>query len=167
MVSRKVNRTSGGVAASVSGRRHRGHSLAPAHIGELGSVAMLVIIVLGLALFIAGVAMVAEGLTMAGRYVGTQPPPNVDDLGVGQVFGGIGLLVLGVVQVVSALALLAGYRGARRTTMLIAAGSAVLSAAGLVLVLGQQTAIPLMASTLGILTVVYVASAVVLARPQR
>jgi hypothetical protein len=167
VVSRKVNRSSGGVAASTSGRRHRGHSLAPAHVGELGSVAMLVIIVLGLAVFIAGVAMVAEGLTMGGRYVGAQPPPNVGELGVGQVIGGIGLLLLGVVQVASALALLAGYRGARRATMLVAAGSAVLSGAGLVLVLGQQTAIPLMASTLGILTVVYLASAIILARPQR
>jgi len=128
---------------------------------------MLVVIVLGLAVFIAGVAMVAGGLTMSSRFVGAQAPPNVGELGVGQVIGGIGLIVLGVVQVSGALALLAGFRGARRATMLIAAGSAVLSAFGLVLVLGQQSAIPLMATTLGILTVVYAASALILARPQR
>lgn len=167
MTTRKIDRARDGVAASASGRRARGHSLAPAHVGELGSVAMLVMIVLGLAVFIAGVAMTAEGLTMGSRYAGAQPPPNVGELGVGQVAGGIGLILLGIVQAAAALALLAGLRGARRGTMVVAAGSAILSVVGLLLVMGQQSAIPLMASTLGILTIVYALSAIILARPQR
>jgi hypothetical protein len=50
--------------------------------------------------------------------------------------------------------------------MLVAAGSAVLSAAGVVLVMGQQTAIPLLAGALALATLVYAASAIILARPR-
>jgi len=151
---------------ATSAPRHRAHSLAPEHLGEVGSAAVLAMVVLGLSVFIGAVAMIASGVTMGGRYAGATPPPNVADLGVGQVIGGIGLLILGAIQAGSALLLLAAIRGSRRLTMLVAAGSAVLTAGGVVLVMGQQTAIPLLAGALALATLVYAASAIILARPR-
>lgn len=160
MVTKKASNT----PSTVAPRRLRTHSLAPEHLGEAGSAAMLAMVVLGLAIFIGGVAMVASGLTMGSRYAGTTPPPNLADLGTGQVFGGIGLILLGVVQAGSALALLAAMPGSRRVAMLVAVGSAVLSVAGVVLVMGQQTAIPLLAGALALATLIYGASAIILTR---
>lgn len=148
-------------------RRPRGHTLAPAHLGEAGSVVMLVLIILGLAVFIAGVAMIASGFTMGGRFTGTTPPPNVDELGRGQVFGGIGLLLLGALQAGSALALLGEVRGARRFCMLVAVGSAVLGVAGVIVVMTQEVTTPLLPGALAVATVIYAASAIILARPHR
>ena len=80
--SRKLSKSQDRAGApSPAERRSRGHSLAPAHLGEAGSVAMLVLIILGMAVFIAGVAMIASGLTMDSRYTGTTPPPNLGELG--------------------------------------------------------------------------------------
>jgi hypothetical protein len=163
LVTKKVS----SATRASSAPRHRAHSLAPEHLGEVGSVAVLTMAILGLSVFIGAVAMIASGVTMGSRYTGATPPPNLADLGMGQVVGGVGLLILGAVQAASALALLAAVRGSRRITMLVAAGSAVLTAAGVVLVMGQQTAIPLLAGALAIATVLYGASAVILARPRR
>ncbi len=162
MVTKKVSHAPRATAAS----RHRAHSLAPEHLGEVGSAAVLAMVVLGLSVFIGAVAMIASGLTVGGRYAGATPPPNLADLGVGQVIGGVGLLILGVIQAGSALLLLAAISGSRRLTMLVAAGSAVLSAAGVVLVMGQQTAVPLLAGALALATLIYGASAIILARPR-
>ena len=50
--------------------RHRGHSLAPEHLGELGAAAALVTAIGGMALFIAAVAMTVSGLTLAASICG-------------------------------------------------------------------------------------------------
>ncbi len=156
-----------GSVPAAARRRSRGHSLAPGHLGEAGSVAMLALAILGLSVFIAGVAMVAAGLTMAGRYAGTTPPPNITDLGRGQVFGGFGLVGLAVLQVGSALALLGAVRGARRLAMLVAVASAVLGVAGVALVVSQEITTSLLVGALVVATLIYAASAIVLARPRR
>lgn len=158
MVNRKVNRPA-------APSRHRSHSLAPEHIGEAGSAAVLAMAVLGLAIFIAAVAIIASGLTIAGRY-GESPPPNVGQLGYGQVLGGAGMIVLGVALVASALAVLADVRGSRRVAAAVAALTAVLSAAGVFLVMSQPVPDTILASALAILTLVFGVSAIVLGRPR-
>jgi len=121
--------------------------------------------VLGLAIFIAAVAIIASGLTIAGRY-GESPPPNVGQLGYGQVLGGAGMIVLGVALVASALAVLADVRGSRRVAAAVAALTAVLSAAGVFLVMSQPVPDTILASALAILTLVFGVSAIVLGRPR-
>jgi hypothetical protein len=159
MVNRKVNRPA-------APPRHRAHSLAPEHVGEAGSAAVLAMAVLGLAIFIAAVAIIASGLTMAGRY-GESPPPNVGDLGYGQVIGGAGMVVLGVALVASALAVLADVRGSRRVAAVLAGLTAFLSAAGVFLVMSQPAFGTILASALAVLTLVLGVSAIVLGRPRR
>jgi hypothetical protein len=159
MVNRKVNRPA-------APPRHRAHSLAPEHVGEAGSAAVLAMAVLGLAIFIAAVAIIASGLTMAGRY-GESPPPNVGELGYGQVIGGAGMVVLGVALVASALAVLADVHGSRRVAAVLAGLTAVLSAAGVFLVMSQPAFGTILASALAVLTLVLGVSAIVLGRPRR
>jgi len=159
MVNRKVNRPT-------ASPRHRSHSLAPEHVGEAGSAAVLAMAVLGLAIFIAAVAIIASGLTIAGRY-GESPPPNVAQLGYGQVLGGAGMVVLGVALVASALAVLADVRGGRRVAAAVAGLTAVLSAAGVFLVMSQPVTDTILASALAVLTLVFGVSAIVLGRPRR
>ena len=158
MVNRKVNRP-------IAPPRHRSHSLAPEHIGEAGSAAVLAMAVLGLAIFIAAVAIIASGLTIAGRY-GESPPPNAGQLGQGQVLVGAGMIVLGVALVASALAVLADIRGSRRVAAAVAALTAVLSAAGVFLVMSQPVTDTILASALAVLTLVFGVSAIVLGRPR-
>ena len=100
-------------AVATSRPRPRGHTLAPEHIGEAGSAAVLTMAILGLSTFIAAIALIVFGLTTAGSY-GASPPPNAGSLGMGQVLGGFGLLVIGLALVGSSLAVLADLRGSRR-----------------------------------------------------
>lgn len=159
MVSKKVNRPA-------APPRHRSHSLAPEHVGEAGSAAVLAMAVLGLAVFISGVAIIAAGLTIPGRY-GDSPPPNVGQLGYGQVLGGAGMVLLSVVLVASALAVLADVRGSRRVAAGAAGLTALLSAAGVLLVMSQAVTDPILASALAVVTLVLGVSAIVLGRPRR
>lgn len=147
--------------------RPRGHSLAPAHIGEAGSVAVLALAVLGLAVFIAAVAMIVSGLTAAARFVGAEPPPNAGELGSGQVLGGIGLLVLGVALTASALAVLADIRAGRLAATIISGIAAVLSAIGVATVVVRPAPDPVLASALAVATVIFAGAAVILGRPRR
>ncbi|HET7521100.1 MAG TPA: hypothetical protein VFK61_06140 [Candidatus Limnocylindria bacterium] len=152
-------------AASAPARpRHRGHSLAPEHIGEAGSAAVLALAVLGLALFIAGIAMLVFGLTTASRF-GSNAPPNVGQLGFGQVLGGIGIGALGVGLVGAALAVLADVRGSRRAAAVLSALAAVLSAIGVLRVMTEGTGDPVLGASLAVATIVFGAAAVILARP--
>ncbi|HEX5578901.1 MAG TPA: hypothetical protein VFY43_04465, partial [Candidatus Limnocylindria bacterium] len=114
--------------------RPRGHSLAPEHIGEAGSAAVLTLAILGLSTFIAAIALIVFGLTTAGSY-GASPPPNAGSLGVGQVVGGFGLLVIGIALLGSSLAVLADVRGSRRGAAAVAGATALLSVAGVVVVM--------------------------------
>jgi hypothetical protein len=143
--------------------RQRAHSLAPEHVGEAGSVAVLAIAILGLAIFIAAIAMLVFGLTTAARF-GSAPPPNVSDLGTGQVLGGIGLLVAGLAMVGSALAVLADVRGSRRVAAAVSAVVAMLSAVGVVRVMGEGGGDPVLAGALAVTTVILGVAAIILVR---
>jgi hypothetical protein len=158
MVDRKISR--------LSTARHRSHSLAPEHIGEAGSAALLAMAVLGMAAFIASVAMIASGLTIAGRYA-ESPPPNVGDLGFGQVLGGIGLLALGGALMGSALAVLADVRRSRLVAAAVAGLAALLAAAGVLLIMSQPVTSAVLATALAVVTLILAVSAIVLGRPRR
>ena len=80
---------------------------------------------------------------------------------------GIGLVLVGLLQSGSALALLGEVRGARRFCMLVSVASAVLGVAGVVVVVTQEVSEPLLAGSLAIATVIYGASGIILARPRR
>jgi hypothetical protein len=146
--------------------RPRSHTLAPEHIGEAGSVAVLAMAILGLAVFIAAIAMLVFGLTTAARF-GSSPPPNVNELGTGQVLGGIGLLVTGLALVGSALAVLADLRGSRRVATVVAGLAGLLSAAGVVRVMGEGAGDAVLAAALAVTTMIFGASAFILARRPR
>ena len=144
--------------------RHRGHSLAPEHLGELGSAAVVAVAILGLALAIAAGAMIVDGLTVAARYTGTTPPPGLGQLGVGQVLGGIGLLVLSIGLVGSSLALLAEVRLGRPLTILFSAIAALLAAAGAISLFGAARRDNVLDGGLAVALIVFGAAAVILAR---
>lgn len=122
--------------------------------------------ILGLAIFIAAIAMVVFGMTASSRF-GSSPPPNVDALGTGQVLGGIGLVVMSVALVGSALAVLADLRGSRRVAAIVAGAAAVLSAAGVVLVMSEGAGDAVLAAALAVATMIFGASAIILARRPR
>ena len=144
--------------------RHRGHSLAPEHLGERGAAAALVTAIGGTAIFIAALAMTVSGLTLPSRYAGATPPPNVGQLGLSQVVGGIGLLVLAILIVGSAAALLGGLPRSRPFAVGISAISAVLALAGFVLLLAPTRRDLVLLSALGIAVVAFGGAAVILAR---
>lgn len=147
--------------------RHRGHSLAPEHLGEQGAVAALVSAIGGMAIFIASVAMTVSGLTLPGRYAGADPPPNVDQLGTGQVVGGIGLLVLGLLIIGSAAALLGGLRGSRPLAAGVSALTALLALAGFVVLMTPTRRDVVLLAALGVAVVAFGGAAVILARLKR
>jgi hypothetical protein len=146
--------------------RHRSHSLAPEHVGEAGSAAVLAMAVLGLAVFIVAVALIAAGLTMGGRY-GDSPPPNVGQLGIGQLLGGVGLLILSVGQVGASLAVLGDIRASRRAAAAVAGLSAALSVAGALWIANQPVTNTMLAVALAATTLIFGVSAIVLARAPR
>lgn len=148
-------------------RRHRGHSLAPEHLGEQGAAATLVAAIGGMAIFIAAVAMTVSGLTLPGRYAGQDPPPNVGELGIGQVVGGIGLLVLGILIVGSAAALLGGFRGSRPFAAGVSALTALMALAGFVLLMAPTRRDLVLLAALGVAVVAFGGAAVILARLKR
>ena len=122
--------------------------------------------ILGLAVFIAGIAMVVFGITTASRY-GSTPPPNAGVIGQGQLLGGIGLALLGVVLLSSALAVLADLRRSRPIAAIIAAAAAVLSVIAVVRVSTLGIGDPILAGSLAVATVILAATAVILARRPR
>ncbi|MBA3687297.1 MAG: hypothetical protein H0W81_00435 [Chloroflexi bacterium] len=147
--------------------RHRGHSLAPEHLGERGAGAALVIAIGGTAIFIGALAMTVSGLTLPSRWAGADAPPNVGQLGFSQVVGGIGLLVLGVLMVGSSLALLAGLPRSRPFAVVISAISALLALAGFLLLLVPTRRDLVLLSALGVAVVAFGGAAVILARLRR
>ncbi len=156
-------RTSRGREAVPVRARHRSHSLAPEHIGEAGSVAVLAMAILGLAIFIAAIAMLVFGLTAASRF-GSAPPPNVGSIGTGQVVGGVGLIIAGLAMVGSALAVLADVRGSRRVAAAVSGAVAVLSAAGVIRVMGEGGGDPVLAAALAVTTIILGVAAIILVR---
>ena len=145
--------------------RHR-PSLAPEHLGEAASAAVLVVGVAGTAVLITGVAMVVMGLTMGARY-SADPPPDLATLGLAPALAGAGLVILGGGLVGGALAVLSDVRGARVVTGILAVVAAALSALGAVLAMVSIPADPLAATALTIMTGVFGVSAILLLRPAR
>lgn len=127
-------------------------------------MATLVAAIGGVAVFIAAVGMTIGGLTLPSRYNGTLAPPNVGELGLGQIFGGIGLLALSVVIVGSAAALLANLRGSQTALMVISAITALLGAAGFVLLMGASRRDAVLLAALGVAFLAFAGAAFVLAR---
>jgi hypothetical protein len=165
-VSKPAQRGRARVAAPVRPARARSHSLAPAHLGEWASAAVLAVTVLGLAVFIAGVAMTVAGVTITNRF-GASPPPNVDQLGIGQVLGGIGLGALGLLLSGSGLAVLAEVPRSRAVAAAASALAAVLGVAGIVLVQLQPGGDVVLSIALAVAVIIFAAAAVILVRRRR
>jgi uncharacterized SAM-binding protein YcdF (DUF218 family) len=147
--------------------RHRGHSLAPEHLGERGAAATLVAAIGGTAIFIAAVAMTVGGLTLPSRYSGAAPPPHIGQLGMGQVIGGIALLVLGLLIVASAAALFADLPRSRPLASAIDALTALLAAAAFVMLLASTRRDLVLIAAIGVVFVAFGGAAFVLARLRR
>jgi hypothetical protein len=145
--------------------RGRSHSLAPAHIGEAGSAALLAIAILGVATFIAAIAMLATGVGIAGRYDSTSPPPNLADLGRGQVLGGMALIVVGGLLVGSAAAVLADLPGSRRAAGILSLAVAGLAAGGVLLAAARSPTDPLLPVALAVATLILGVAGIILVRP--
>jgi hypothetical protein len=165
-VSKPAPRARARDAAAPRPGRPRSHSLAPAHLGELASAAVLAVTVLGLAVFIGGVAMAVAGMTVANRYGGS-PPPNVDQLGIGQVLGGIGVGALGIVLSGAGLAVLAEVPHSRPVAAGVSGLSAVLAVIGIILVQQQPGGDMVLSIALLVAGLIFAAAAVVLIRPRR
>ena len=147
--------------------RHRGHSLAPEHLGERGAAAVLVTAIGGVAIFIAAIAMTVSGLTLPGRYAGAEPPPNIGELGTGQVVGGVALLALGMLIVGSAAALLGDLPRSRPFAVAVSALTALLALAAFVLLLAPARRDLVLLAALGVAVVAFGGAAVILARLKR
>jgi hypothetical protein len=147
--------------------RHRGHSLAPEHLGERGAAAALISAIGGMAIFIAAVAMTVGGLTLPSGYTGTTPPPNLTQLGMSQALGGIALLVLGLVIMATTLALLVDLPRSRPLAIAACGIAAVLAAAAFVVVMGPTRRDLNLLAALGVATVAFGGATVVLARLRR
>lgn len=128
---------------------------------------MLIVGIGGLALFIAAIAVVVSGLSLAGRYAGVEPPPNLEQLGAPQIIGGLALVVLSLALIVGAGALLGGVRGSRTAVAALSALTATLAAAGFAISLVQTRRDVVLLSALGVTALVFAGSAVVLARLRR
>lgn len=165
----KPTARSRGATRSVSASRParaRSHSLAPPHLGEAASAAVLAVAVMGLAVFIAGVAMAVAGLTVSTRF-GASPPPNVDQLGTGQLLGGAGLALLGLVLSGSALAVLADVPRSHPVAAAASGLSAVLAVVAVFLVQAQPTGDAVLSVALAVSALIFGAATVVLVRPRR
>lgn len=146
--------------------RHRSHTLAPEHLGEAASIATLAIGVGGVALLITGVSIVVSGLTIGARYAASTPP-NVGQLGSGQLVGGIALLLLSMALVAAASAVLLDVRGGRAVAIALAAVTAALCVAGVLLVMTVGGGDRLVALALLVGGVMFGASSIVLLRTRR
>jgi hypothetical protein len=168
-VSRPRSRERRGATSALNAPRRRVHALAPEHIGELGSVAALAVAVLGIAILIVGVTLIVSGITIASRYdTGTSSsPPNLGQLGQTPIFGGIGMLILGLGLTAAPLALLADVRFSRLATMLLALIAGALAVVGLLAVIARPTVDPVLTVSLGLAALIFGASTLILARPGR
>ena len=120
-----------------------------------------------MAIFIAAIAMTVSGLTLPGRYAGTEPPHNIGELGMGQVVGGAALLVLGILMVGSSAALLGGLPRSRPFAVAVSAVTGLLALAGFVLLLMPTRRDLVLLAALGVAVVAFGGAAVILARLKR
>jgi hypothetical protein len=167
-ISRPSNRARRGTTSALNAPRRRVHSLAPEHVGELGSVAALAVAVLGLAILIVGVTLIVQGISIETRYdTNGSPPPNIGQLGQLPMLGGIGLLVLGLLLTGAPLALLADLRFSRLATAVLALITGLLAVGGLLAVIARPDIDPVMTVSLGLTALIMGASALILTRPGR
>ncbi len=146
--------------------RHRSHALAPEHLGERASLALLVMAVGGIAVLISAVAVLVSGFTMPNRYA-TSAPPNLGQLGVGQVLGGAAVLVLALAIVAAVAGTFLDLRGARRMAVILGVLTAASAAAGVVAVMtigGGDQPLALVLLVVGIL---FAAASAILGRTRR
>lgn len=141
--------------------------MAPEHLGESGGAATLVVAIGGMSIFIGAVGVMVGGLTLPGSYAGSTPPPNLGRLETMQVAGGIALLVLGILIVASTAALLANLPRSRALATGTSAITALLAAAGFVLLVGATRRDPVLLAALGVAFAAFGGAAVVLARLRR
>jgi len=127
---------------------------------------MLVCAVGGLAIFISAVAMIVAGLTIGSAYTGNTPP-NLSALGMPQIIGGLGLLILGGGLVLAAAALLADLRFGRPAAVVLTALTAVLAAAAAAMLFGEPHRDTVLVVALAVAFVVFGGATVVLARGNR
>ena len=154
-------------AASITGARRRSqHSLAPAHLGEATAAATVAVIVGGVATLITGLGVVALALTIGSRFGGSAPP-NVGGLGLGPAIFGLGLIVLGGALTAGGVAVLGNARRSRLVTGILAAVSAMLAAAGTVLVMTSSPPDVVIGIALTVATLVFGVAALLLLRPRR
>jgi hypothetical protein len=97
----------------------RTHSLAPPHLGDVWAGAALAILVLGVAVFIAGIGIVVSGLTAATTYDAANLPPNLSSIGTWQVVLGVVLFLVGLALAGGGIALLAGSTRPRVPTAIV------------------------------------------------
>jgi hypothetical protein len=166
-ISKPVTARDAGRRSAVARPRARAHPLAPEHIGEAGSVAVLAVTILGLSIFIVAIAVIVSGITVGSRYTGDTPPPTLDSIGLSQILGGVGLLVLSVAMVASSLGVLADIRRSRMVAAVVSAVAALLAVAGVVWVMSQPAADQLFAAALAVVAITTAAAAIVLGRPRR
>lgn len=157
-----------GRTSALNAPRRRVHALAPEHIGEMGSIAALVVAVLGLAVVILGAVLVVNGITIAGRYSGSaSPPPNLNELGMAPILSGVGAVVSGILLTAAPLALIAEIRRARLATILVSLLAGIVSVGVLLLVIQRPGADPVVIAALGLAALLFGASALILSRPGR
>ncbi len=157
-----------GRASALNAPRRRVHALAPEHVGELGSVAALTVAVLGVAAVIVGLSVIVMGITIGGRYATSgDTPPNVDQLGWIPLWGGVAISILGAFLVAAPVALLADVRRARLVTVVLALLSGLVAVGGLLLVISRTGSDAVLTAALGVVALLFGASALILARPGR
>ncbi|MFN2484499.1 MAG: hypothetical protein ABR509_06135 [Candidatus Limnocylindria bacterium] len=115
-------------------------SLAPPHVGEALGIVLLGTSIIAVALLIVAITMIVGGFTLDGRFAGGEPPPNVSELGRGQVVAGVGLLAAAIAEIALSVAIvIVDWPPARP---LSAAIDAVLGTAGLLAGLAVMTSGP-------------------------
>lgn len=119
-----------------------------------------------MAVFIVAVAMTVGGLTLPNSYAGTTPPPNIAQLSMLQIVAGLGLLVLGMVIVATAVALLADLRRSRPLAVASTAIAGLLAAAAFVLVASASHRDVILLAALGVAALAFGGAAIVLGRPR-
>lgn len=142
--------------------RPRAHALAPAHLGDLGAVAVLAMGIMGVAMLIAATTVIVAGITAPVRFAGA---PNAADLGTGQLLGGVGAFAIGLLEIGAAVALVAAARFARVAAVGLNLGVAVLAAVGAYLVYSRGVDPDrLMAGTLATASLASLIAAAILTR---
>jgi hypothetical protein len=130
----------------------------------MGGVAALGVLVAGFAIFIAGVAMTVGGVTIAGSFGDNPLPPNVGQLGLGQVIGGSGLIVLGAALSAASIATFAAVAKARVIAAALSGMTALLAGGGCLLLATEALRDLVLTGALGVTALLFAAAALILGR---